>query len=217
MFFTILLMTTLASCFAIFFVCRYAAKHDGAIVLLVITSILLSMFSLGTCINVIEDVTTYNETFTKTKIMQPVTIDIVKYNNATRQLATTQNMIKEIMAKYQIQAQVQNLNGVKIYTMPMSASGVSFQGLGDIERGAGEKLKNLEVLLTKQEQIANTLVQMQNAQYKEEFYTLNQQLNAMRYSLFDGWIVRAFGIKESDIAIVSNDVYYATGVNVNNN
>ena len=157
---------------------------------------------------IIEDIQKYNNTYTEVKFMSPVAIDITKYNNAKTELKKTENLIQNVVGKYKVQVEVKSLQGINIYSMPMSANTTSFQGLGDIERGSGEKLKNLEVLIEKQNQIANNIISLYNAQFKPEYYNNLQNLNALRYSWFSGWFVRWFGINEKDTIVVQNQNIY---------
>lgn len=144
--------------------------------------------------------------------MKPISINVAKYNNAKRELLKTEALINKVADKYQVQVKVENLNGISIYSAPLSQNVNGFNGLGDIERGSGEKLKNLEALIDRQNILAHELLEMANSQYGEEYYTKLQQLNALRYDLFSGVLVRWFGINpQTDLVLIKNKEVYPVG------
>lgn len=161
---------------------------------------------------IIPSINKYNTLITEVAYMKPISINVAKYNNAKRELSKTEALINKVADKYQVQVKVENLNGISIYTAPLSQNVTSFNGLGDIERGSGEKLKNLEALIDKQNILAHELLEMANSQYGEEYYTKLQQLNALRYDLFSGVLVRWFGINpQTDLVLIKNKEIYPVG------
>jgi len=161
---------------------------------------------------ILPSINKYNRLITEITYMKPISINVAKYNNAKKELSKTEALINKIADKYQVQVKVENLNGISIYTAPLSQNVTSFNGLGDIERGSGEKLKNLEVLIDKQNILAHELLEMANSQYGEEYYTKLQQLNALRYDLFSGVLVRWFGINpQTDLVLIKNKEIYPVG------
>lgn len=161
---------------------------------------------------IIPSVQKYNTLITEVAYMKPISINVAKYNNAKRELSKTEALINKVADKYQVQVKVENLNGISIYSAPLSQNVNGFNGLGDIERGSGEKLKNLEALIDRQNILAHELLEMANSQYGEEYYTKLQQLNALRYDLFSGVLVRWFGINpQTDLVLIKNKEVYPIG------
>lgn len=157
----------------------------------------------------IGDVTKTN--YLKAQNIHMLPKDILEKNIAVKnaELNDIKAQIKKAGDKNQFQVQIQNLNGISIYTMPMSANGTSFQGLGDIERGGAEKLKLLENLIEKQREIANELIQAQKELSREEYYKRNAEIMVYENSLFDGILVRWFSIKSNqNLNLIENRVYY---------
>lgn len=174
-------------------------------------AVLLLLFMFNITSSNIEEA---NYTLAQIQLMQPAGIDEAKLKRAEIEFNTVSNLIKETFDKYQIQAKTEDFKGFTIYTAPFSAGGIqTFQGLGDIERGSGEKLKNLEMLINKQWQLAEKIIELQATVYKPEFYTLNQELHILKYSAFDGIVVRWF---LRDVKPVYNQEHYANGVNLKN-
>lgn len=162
--------------------------------------------------SILPSINKYNTLITEVTYMKPISINVAKYNNAKRELLKTEALINKVADKYQVQVKVENLNGISIYSAPLSQNVNGFNGLGDIERGSGEKLKNLEALIDKQNILAHELLEMANSQYGEEYYTKLQQLNALRYDLFSGVLVRWFGINpQTDLVLIKNKEVYPVG------
>lgn len=137
--------------------------------------------------------------------------DILEKNIAVKnaELNDIKEQIKKAGDKNQFQVQIKNLNGISIYSMPMSANGTSFQGLGDVERGGAEKLKLLENLIKKQKEIANELIQAQKELSREEYYKRNAEIMVYENSIFDGILVKWFSIKSNqNLNLIENRVYY---------
>ena len=137
--------------------------------------------------------------------------DILEKNIAVKkeELNDIKEQIKKASDKNQFQVQIKNLNGISIYSMPMSANGTSFQGLGDVERGGAEKLKLLENLIEKQKEIANELIQAQKELSREEYYKRNAEIMVYENSILDGILVRWFSIKSNqNLNLIENRVYY---------
>ena len=137
--------------------------------------------------------------------------DILEKNIAVKkeELNDIKEQIKKASDKNQFQVQIKNLNGISIYSMPMSANGTSFQGLGDVERGGAEKLKLLENLIKKQKEIANELIQAQKELSREEYYKRNAEIMVYENSILDGILVRWFSIKSNqNLNLIENRVYY---------
>ena len=188
-------------------------KDNGDLWLgLCIASGVIQVFFQTTLVYVILSINRYNKLITEITYMKPISINVAKYNNAKRELSKTEALINKVADKYQVQVKIENLNGISIYTAPLSQNVTSFNGLGDIERGNGEKLKNLETLIDKQNILAHELLEMANSQYGEEYYTKLQQLNALRYDLFCGVLVRWFGINpQTDLVLIKNKEVYPVG------
>ena len=137
--------------------------------------------------------------------------DILEKNIAVKkeELNDIKEQIKKASDKNQFQVQIKNLNGISIYSMPMSANGTSFQGLGDVERGGAEKLKLLENLIEKQKEIANELIQAEKELSREEYYKRNAEIMVYENSIFDGILVKWFSIKSNqNLNLIENRVYY---------
>jgi len=162
--------------------------------------------------SILPSINQYNTLITEVAYMKPISINVAKYNNAKRELSKTEALINKVADKYQVQVKVENLNGISIYSAPLSQNVNGFNGLGDIERGSGEKLKNLEALIDRQNILAHELLEIANSQYGEEYYTKLQQLNALRYDLFSGVLVRWFGINpQTDLVLIKNKEVYPVG------
>lgn len=162
--------------------------------------------------SILPSINKYNTLITEVTYMKPISINVAKYNNAKRELLKTEALINKVADKYQVQVKVENLNGISIYSAPLSQNVNGFNGLGDIERGSGEKLKNLEALIDRQNILAHELLEIANSQYGEEYYTKLQQLNALRYDLFSGVLVRWFGINpQTDLVLIKNKEVYPVG------
>lgn len=158
----------------------------------------------------ISDVNKANTINAKIQLMQPSSIDEVNAKITEEQLKSVQDLIQKAFDKYQIQATTYDLKGIKMYANAFSVINIS--GLGDIERGAGQKLKNLEALILKQEELAKQIIALKIKTYKPEFYELNQELHVLKNSAFDGIIVRWF--LKDNIQPIKNTDYYANGVNI---
>jgi hypothetical protein len=144
------------------------------------------------------DVQEYNKLTTQIIVMPPIEYDESRYTIVKNELDSVKSIIKDVLDKYQLQVEIKSLDGLSLYAMPMGVNTSSLQGLGDIERGGGEKLKNLENLIEKQNTIANRLIPLATAKFKyEEFYKNNQERIALKYNLFSGWIIRSFGMSEA--------------------
>ena len=158
------------------------------------------------------DVRSANLIQAQIQLMQPSSIDEAKLKRAEMELKAVSSLIQEAFAKYQIQAKTEDFKNIKMYVMPLAGAGLNFNGLGDIEKGAGEKLKNLETLINKQWELAEKIIELQTLVYKPEFYSLNHELHALKYSVFDGVVVRWL---LKDIQPVYNTDTYANGVQIN--
>lgn len=166
------------------------------------------VFAFFCIMSVCIDINQYNKKYNQIKFMQPASIDIEKYNNAKSQLKEVQLLIQDVADKYKMQIEIKSLQGINVYSLPMSANTTTFQGLGDVERASGEKLKNLERLIDKQQKLASELINLYNNQYKPEYYTNLQELNTLRYNIFSGWFVRLFGITDKDTIVIQNQNVY---------
>jgi len=160
-----------------------------------------------------HDITKANELKAKIQIMEPVEINLAVLSRTKEEYKIITKLIKEAFDKYQIQATTIDFKGMTMFASPLAAN--SLNGVGDIERGSGEKLKNLEELINKQWELANKLIQLEKESYKPEFYELNQSLHILKNNVFSGLFVRNFMAKEIDI--VYNKTYYAKGVNLDSN
>lgn len=186
---------------------NYAYRLMGAC-LTTFTSFLFLLNSIFFCS---KDLSEANRLNAEIKMMQPASINIAKLKRTEAEYKAISKHIQEAFNKHEIQANTTDIAGMSVYVAPFSAGVGSFNGIGDIERGAGEKLKNLEALINKQWKLAEDLVALEVQTYKPEFYELNQKLHVIKYNLFSGLIVRAL---IRDIKPVYNDDYYASGVSV---
>lgn len=120
-----------------------------------------------------------------------------KYQLARREYREIDDIMEQILRKYLPQAVIQDVvkGGLFNYSVGGTENS-SFEGLGDIERGAGEKLANLNDLIEKKHQIAKELIK-----YKEESFTadtskIEQELFVLKNSFFDGVVVSFFVKRE---------------------
>ena len=135
------------------------------------------------------------------------------YNEKVIQLQKVQDKIQQSFDKNQFQVQINSLNGLQIYTMPMSGAGVGFQGLGDVEKGGAEKLKLLETLIEKQNIIAEELVKAKQDIARPDYYKRNAEIMTMENSIFDGWIIKWLSISNNvDSCIIQKITIKATNI-----
>ena len=160
----------------------------------------------------VRDIQRANKLKAEIEIMSPVTVNLAILKRTELEYAVVTNLIKETFDKYQIQATTVDFKGMTMFASPLA--GNSLKGVGDIERGSGEKLKNLEQLINKQWELADKLIELEKESYKPEFYKLNQSLHVIKHNVFTGLFVRHFMAKK--INLVYNETYYAKGVQINN-
>ena len=105
------------------------------------------------------------------------------YYEKVIQLQKVQNRIEEAVNKNQFQVEIDNLNGFKMYQMPMSSAGTGFQWFGDIEKGGAKKLKLLESLIEKQNVIAEELIKAKIELSRPDYYKRNAEIMTFENSL----------------------------------
>jgi hypothetical protein len=181
----------------------YKNKRTNVWVVLILHTIIL-FFLYQASAEVTKNVERANKLYSEIVLMQPSSIDQILLEKRTAELGKVQYLIDKAVDKYQIQATTYDLRGFKMYMQPFSSG--TLANLGDIERGAAEKLKGLNVLIEKQHQLANEIFALQIQVYKPEFYRLNQQLHVLKYSAFDGLIVRMF-MSEKVQPVYNSDLY----------
>lgn len=142
--------------------------------------------------------------------MMPTSALKAIYDEKVVQLEKVQAQIKEAFDKNKFQVEVKSLNGITLYSMPMSTNVVNATaGLGDIERGGAEKLKLLENLIDRQYSLAEELVESKRLLNREEYYTRNAEIMVLENSIFNGIIVKWLSIKNnSEMDIIENKVYF---------
>jgi hypothetical protein len=161
------------------------------------------------CNIVVQDVERVNRLKAANINMIPTSALQDVYDLRMLELKKVQDQILKAFDKNKFQIRLQNLNGLSIYTSPLSSNVTSFQGLGDVERGGAEKLKLLHELIEKQYRLAESIIEAKKALYREEYYQNNASIMVYENSLFDGCLVRWFSIKNSSqLNIVQNSVYY---------
>lgn len=132
------------------------------------------------------------------------------YDEKVIQLEKVKAQIEEAFDKNKFQVEIKSLNGVSLYSMPMSTNIVNATaGLGDIERGGAEKLKLLENLISRQYSLAEELVESKRLLNREDYYARNIQIMVLENSIFDGVLVKWLSIKNnSEMDIIENKVYF---------
>jgi len=210
MIYLLMIFTTCISGFLSYFFYKQGRQDAGE--QFGIITVLALIVAVGFTVPVVASVMRANLIQAQIQLMQPSSLDEAKLKRAEMELKTVSSLIQETFAKYQIQAKTEDFKNIKMYAMPFAGAGLNFEGLGNIEKGAGEKLKNLETLIDKQWQLAEKIIELQALVYKPEFYSLNHELHALKYSVFDGVVVRWL---LRDIKPVYNTDTYANGVQIN--
>ena len=145
------------------------------------------------------------------QFMPPHEINEEKYNLAVKEYASINNIIQQVIDKYQPQVIIKDIakGGLFNYTVGGSADS-SFEGLGDIEKGTGEKLANLNKLVDKKHEMAKELITLKGEVYQLRFNEANRRLYVLKNSFFDGLVV-SFFVKE-EIKPVPNKKLLSNGV-----
>jgi hypothetical protein len=126
-------------------------------------------------------------------ITSSIDVNKVKYETARKEYSSINHTIQEILDKYYPQVIIQDVakGGLFNYTVGGSSDS-SFEGLGDIEKGAGEKLANLNELVDKRHELAKELIAYKEAIYKVEKEEYLQRLYVLKNSFFDGVVITYF-------------------------
>lgn len=117
-----------------------------------------------------------------------------------KELLKVERLIDRAIDKNNPNVSVKMENNVKIYSFLGSSD------LGSAELGNAEKQKLLIQYIHKQNEIADQLIYINKLAYGDDFYKLQQEYSVYANSMFFGWAIRRYSIKENYIPVL-NQIY----------
>ncbi len=171
----------------------------------IVSIILASFFLFFNFLIFLHSIYFANETKASLATMLPDKAVEAKINTMKINLNNIQLLIKEAALKNKFQVNSVDLKGLKIMSSPMSYTGISLQGLGDIERGGAEKLRIFSQLIEEQYQYAEKIATLEFQLYRPEWYDLKKTLLQQENNIYTGLAVRLFSI-DSDVIENSKQV-----------
>ena len=117
-----------------------------------------------------------------------------------KELLKVERLIDRAIDKNNPNVSVKMENNVKIYSFLGSSD------LGSAELGNAEKQKLLIQYIHKQNEIADQLIYINKLAYGDDFYKLQQEYSVYANSMFFGWAIRKYSIKENYIPVL-NQIY----------